>query len=116
MAMKREQEFIKKRLDDELAMLYFNREEEVLRRTHPRSWHERLKALWNKELEVPLLPIGMSVAMLFAVVAVTQLQDFQNRQDTPSGDHRQLIEAGGNTYWKDDYEKVVNAVEGDHKS
>lgn len=115
MAMKREQEFIKKRLDEELGTLHFTKESEVLRRTHPHSWQERLKAFWNKEIEVPLFPLGMSMAVILTVVAVTQLQSAMDKGDS-NEEQRQLIEAGGNTYWKDDYEKAVALVEDDLQS
>ncbi|WP_239616009.1 hypothetical protein [Cohnella mopanensis] len=117
MRTKREQEreFIKNRLDEELGTVHFTREAEVLRRSHPRSWLERLKALWNKEIEVPLFPLGVSMAVIIAVVALTPLQ---NSMDTDNSheEQRQLIEAGGNTYWKDNYEKAVAMVESNPQS
>jgi hypothetical protein len=117
MEMKRdtEREFIKKRLDEELSALYFTRDDEVLRRAHPRSWKERLAALWNKEIEVPLFPLGVSMAVILTVVTLTQLESFMDADGTLE-EQRQLIEAGGNTYWKDDYEKAVASVESDLQS
>ncbi|QMV43096.1 hypothetical protein [Cohnella cholangitidis] len=117
MEMKRdmEREFIKNRLDEELSALHFTKENEVLRRTHPRSWKERLTALWNKEIEVPLFPLGASMAVILTVITLTQLQSFMDA-DGSLEEQRQLIEAGGNTYWKDDYEKAVASVESDLQS
>ncbi|TVY01194.1 hypothetical protein [Cohnella terricola] len=111
--MNRERERIKNRLDEELGGLQFGGQEETLRRTHPRSWRDRLRAFWNKEIEVSLLPLGASLAVILAVAAIYQLSDAKNDSgDTDWRDGRQLVEAGGNTYWKDDYERAVASIEG----
>ncbi|WP_256758917.1 hypothetical protein [Cohnella sp. WQ 127256] len=115
--MKLEQEFIKEQLDEELGEMRFSKGVEVLERTHPRTWRTRWKALWNKELELPILPVGIGVAIILAVVMINQLGDAQEGIDASitNQKQRQLIEAGGNTYWKDEFEKAVGSVEGDHK-
>ncbi|MFB9275693.1 hypothetical protein [Cohnella cellulosilytica] len=100
-----------KRLREELDELRFGGQEDVLRRTHPRSWRDRLLALWNKELEVPVVPLGLSFAVLLAVVAASQLRGPDDGDDASTG--RQLVEVGGNTYWKDDYERAVASIESD---
>jgi len=113
MKMNRERERIKKRLDEELGGLRFGGQEETVRRTHPRSWRDRLRTFWNKDIEIPLLPLGASLAVILAVAAIYQLSDAKNDSgDSAQQDERQLIEAGGNTYWKDDYERAVASIEG----
>ncbi len=114
MRPEQEQEFIRKKLEEELEELRFLKGAEVLNRTHPRSWRAKLRALWNYELELPLIPIGASFAVLLAILFVTPLkEDMGKGEPTEDRPHsgRQLVEAGGNTYWKDDYEKAVKGVE-----
>ncbi|WP_158629981.1 hypothetical protein [Cohnella sp. AR92] len=112
--MRPEQEFIRKKLDEELGDLHFLKSAEVLERTHPRSWRAKLRAIWNYELELPLIPISASLAVLLAILFVVPFKGDvykgERRGDSPHAD-RQLVEAGGNTYWKDDYEKAVEDVE-----
>jgi hypothetical protein len=119
MKTEQEQEFIRRRLEEELGDLRFLKGAEVLDRTHPRSWRAKLRALWNYELELPLIPIGASFAVLLAIFLVDQLQEDTGKgQPTVdmSRSGRQLVEAGGNTYWKDDYEKAVEGVESKDQS
>jgi hypothetical protein len=108
-----ERESMNKRLREELDGLRFGGQEDVVRRTHPRSWRDRLRALWNKELEIPVVPLGLSFAVILAVVAASQLRSPEDDGDAASGEARQLIEVGGNTYWKDDYERAVASIESD---
>jgi len=108
-----ERERMNDKLQDELKELRFGGQENVLRRTHPRSWRDRLASLWNKEIEVPVLPLGLSFAVILAVVAASQIRDSDGGE--ASSDRRQLIEVGGNTYWKDDYDKAVASLESDGK-
>jgi len=115
--MDRELESIRNKLDEEMGELRFSRAEDVLRRTHPRSWRDRLLAFWNKELEVPVLPVGLSLAVILAVVAADRLKGTGHGQEPgAAASERQLIEAGGNTYWKDDYERAVAAIEAKDQS
>ncbi|MFC4597606.1 hypothetical protein [Cohnella hongkongensis] len=100
-----------KRLREELEELRFGGQENVLRRVRPRSWRDRLLALWNKELEIPVVPLGLSFAVILAVVAAAQLRNPDGGEEDASMDRRQLIEVGGNTYWKDEYEKAVASIE-----
>jgi len=115
--MDRERESIRNKLDEELRELKFERAEDVIRRVHPRTWRERLSGIWNKEIEVPVLPLGMSFAVILAVVAVSHLRTSGDEgKSGRNGEERQLIEAGGNTYWKDEYERAVAAIEAEGQS
>jgi hypothetical protein len=111
--MKAEREHYKKKLDEELGEIRFTKEAEVLGLTHPRTWRQSLSALWNKEFEISLLPLGMSMAVIIAITAVAQLRSSEESEGPQPGKQRQLIEAGGNTYWKDNYERAVASLEGD---
>jgi len=106
--MRPEQKRIRTKLDEELGELRFQRSEEVLARAFPRSWKGRLKAFWNKELEVPLFPLGVSLT--FLLIVMSSFLYPKQTGETPQ-EHKQLVEAGGNTYWKEDYEKAVAANE-----
>ncbi|QTH41465.1 hypothetical protein J4772_28600 [Cohnella sp. LGH] len=100
-----------KRLREELEELRFGGQEDVVRRTHPRSWSDRLLALWNMELELPIVPLGLSFVILLAVAAASQLRSFSDDGSEAADNRRELVEVGGNTYWKDDYERAVAAIE-----
>jgi len=105
-----ERESMNKRLQEELGGLRFGGQENVLRRTHPQTWRDRLLALWNKELELPVVPLGLSFVVLLAVAAASQLRSSDDGSEA-ADNRRELVEVGGNTYWKDDYEKAVASIE-----
>lgn len=101
------------KLEEELKEMRFSKGAEVLNRTHPRSLPAKLRALWNYEIEVPLIPLGASFAVLLVILLAVQFEEHSDKDDM-TGDmppDRQLVEAGGNTYWKDDYDKAVKRVE-----
>lgn len=111
---KKERESIKENLNAELADVDFTRAADVLRRTHPRTWQQRFTAWWNRELSLPIIPIGIGFVLLLFLVGVVQLRDYA---DLPRSSHHgnELVQAGGNTYWKKDYERAVAMLEGDAK-
>lgn len=107
--MSTERETIKKQLDEELQGIQFTGHERVIKQTHPPTLRARLFALWNKEIEIPVMPIG-AIGVIFLVIALTlpqlKVEDSLKNSMQQSG-HRELIVAGGNTYWKDIYEQAV---------
>ncbi len=106
--MQQERETIHRRLKDELSEVYFDQTDLVLQRTHPRTWGQRIRMLWNREIELPLVPIGLAAAFLIGIAI------FQQGADPQQGDPltpRQMVEAGGNIYWADAYEKAVSSRE-----
>ncbi|MBD2843863.1 hypothetical protein IDH44_01550 [Paenibacillus sp. IB182496] len=103
-----EQAAVRARLEEALGGLRFGGKAAVLRRTHPATRRERLAAWWNRELEVPVLPAG---ALLLAGVLILALA-YGPWDDSiaPTAVHepkRTLVEAGGNLYWQDEYERAV---------
>ncbi|ASA19434.1 hypothetical protein [Paenibacillus donghaensis] len=103
---------MKRKLDEELGPVRFTGQDRVLRQTHPRSLGSRLHALWNKELEIPLRPVGaLGAVLLVAAFALNPLRSSETpqpaQQPVQQSAHRELIEAGGSTYWKDVYEQAV---------
>ncbi|MCI3923012.1 hypothetical protein MO973_22575 [Paenibacillus sp. TRM 82003] len=106
---------MKKALDAELDPIRFAGRDEVLRRTTAPGRRERLRAWWETELELPLAPVGAAAALLLAVGIgwFASYAPGEPGEDGSTADAgvKELIEAGGNTYWKDDYERAVAMLE-----
>ncbi|SEM95856.1 hypothetical protein SAMN05192533_107144 [Mesobacillus persicus] len=100
--MRQEKEAIKKRLNDELQHVKFTQHQEVLNRTHPVSAKEKLATFWNKEIEIPLVPVFAIFSLLIFSWGMGMEQKQQNHSIS-----RQLVEVGGNVYWEDELERVV---------
>lgn len=94
---------IKQQLDKELQHIRFTKQHEVLKRTHPVDFKERLASFWNKEIEIPLLPICTIITCLFLSVGIWGFTNEKEHQPL----QRELVEAGGNVYWKDQLERAV---------
>lgn len=111
--MNNEREAIKQQLDDELNAVQFTDHERVIRQTHPPTFGARMYSLWNKEIEIPIKPLG-AIAVIFLVTSLTLRQPHIGeapQQSIQPHEQRELIEAGGNTYWKDIYEQAVKEHE-----
>ena len=85
---------LKQAIDEELSDVTFNGKDAVLRRTHPKTNQEKLSALWNKEVQVPLIPLG---AALFLMITAGTLVSIPGDDEA----ERELIERGGSYYWSD---------------
>ncbi|KAA1183511.1 hypothetical protein [Paenibacillus sp. B2(2019)] len=108
-----ERETIKQQLDEELQLIHFKGHERVLKMTHPPTFGARLIAFWNKEIEIPAKPIG-AIGAIILVVSLTLHQPevkHPTQQNVQQQQTRELIEAGGNTYWKDIYDQAVKRHE-----
>lgn len=92
---------ITQKLNDELAHFSFSGTKKVLKRTHPKTWQEKLLHWLNKEISVPVVPIGVTVVIFLSVSIVPSLLDDHTEQSP-----RQMIQVGGNYYWSDLYEAV----------
>lgn len=106
-------ETIRQRLEDELAHVTFSGHDRVLEQTHPPNLRARLAALWNKELEIPLGTLGAAAAVLTTGVLLFYAPQItvKQQQSIEVQERRELIETGGNTYWKDLYEQAVKQHE-----
>lgn len=103
--MKREKEKFKQKLDDELQYVKFTKQEDVLNIVNQVTWKEKFSSFMNKEIEIPLMPIITTVSLLFLSWG---LWTFTNEKDSqPLLTHQELVEAGGNIYWKDQLERAV---------
>jgi len=110
-----EQSILKQELDRELSHLKFSKQADVIRRTHPTTLRGRLRALWNKELELPVIPLGTAFALLFTAAFLYHggRQPKSHPEPVPGGtpEQRVLIEAGGSIYWKDEIERRLSQHE-----
>lgn len=102
-------ERFKNKLDQELEHIQFTKTTTVIEQVSSKTWGQRLRSLWNKEIEIPLVPMSI-VGMLFVVI-VFQPWQFIDRGEVLHHQERQLIEVAGNTYWKNDFEKLVILIE-----
>jgi hypothetical protein len=103
MEVENEKNKVKKQLEQELQNVRFTKHQEVMNRTHPVSFKHKLASFWNKEIEIPLLPIGAALTLLLFSWGIS---GFNPEQQTTTPE-RELVEFGGNMYWKDELEKVV---------
>ncbi|SHF86332.1 hypothetical protein [Ornithinibacillus halophilus] len=101
-----EKKRFKNQLDHELQNIHFNKQEEVLDKAYPTTWKQKLSKLWNKEIDIPLLPVGaVFVLMLFGYGYKDIFNNDRMYED------KELVEIAGNTYWKDELEKVMGKYE-----
>lgn len=112
--MSRDKESAKTRLDEELSELRFTEQADVLKRAFPKTRSERLRALWNKEIELPVVPGVTAALLLFVFLGIQRIPGSEPDPAVPPA--RQLVETGGNTYWKDELEKAVTHAENQNKS
>lgn len=114
--MDQEQKVITQQLLQELNELHFEGHHQVIKQTHPTSWKQRLAARWNKEIELPLLPSSMVLALF--IIALIYIQGQAKHQDeiVIASNQPKLIEEGGNTYWEDLYQKAVVRIENQSKN
>jgi hypothetical protein len=114
--MNQQRQRIKHKLDSELADIRFDRTDDVVKRTHPKSWVSRGRALWNKEIELPLMPVSTALVLLLTAAAIYHYKAPAADPELALLDKRQLIETGGNFYWQDEFDRVVNRIENQTKS
>ncbi|MED5015781.1 hypothetical protein P9847_00500 [Paenibacillus chibensis] len=107
--MEQEQQFnLKEQLESELSGLRFTREAEVIKRTHPVTFRGRLRAFWNKELELPVVPLGTAFALLLTSTFLYHAVRPPKSGPEMSGEvpqQRELVKSGGSIYWKDEIER-----------
>ncbi|WP_404350976.1 hypothetical protein LG311_07865 [Sutcliffiella horikoshii] len=104
----KEKQAVKERLDHELKDFHFTGCEKVIQKTHPKSFVEKLSSFWNKEIELPVLPIVLAATLIFSTIS---LRDDLNSEVTTTQAEREIIQIAGYTYWKDDYERAVKLHE-----
>lgn len=110
---------LKNLLDRELADLQFHKEADVIARTHPATWRGRLRSFWNKELELPVIPLGTAFLLTFVSAflfhAARQPETGPDMKNAGT-QQRELIKAGGSMYWKDEIERRLSKHENSGES
>lgn len=105
MDMSQEKEKLKQKLDDELRHVKFTKQQDVLSQINHVTWKEKLSSFLNKEIEIPLMPFFAATTIVFLSWGIWT---FTNEKDHhPLISHQELVEAGGNIYWKDQLERAV---------
>lgn len=108
--MNGERESYKHKLDEELEeiTLPIARRNAIIAQAYPKGWRAQLKAIWNTELEIPLLPAGAAFVLLLAAVVILKVQDSQTDLEGMTGQSvKEIIVVDGNSYWKDEFDKAV---------
>lgn len=113
--MNQEQKTITQQLKKELAELQFTGHTKVIRRTHPTTWRQKMISWWNKEIELPLLPIGTALAAVIIVMSIIPGQSAP-KETNDLAKPRVLVEEGGNIYWEDVYKRAVVRIENQTKN
>lgn len=108
--MNKEQQQAQAQLEAELEQVHFSLQEQVLSRAFPKSRGERLRALWNKELQLPVIPLGLAAAVLLSLAVMSSLPRTGPGMKTADRS-RELVHVAGNIYWKDEYERAVALLE-----
>lgn len=97
---------IKQQLDDTLEHIHFTAQQDVLHRVRKKQWKEKFTDIWNKEIEIPLLPIGAACMLLFfSMYAGTSDKGTENNKKVQ-------VEFGGYVYWEETLAKVGKQHEG----
>ncbi len=103
--MKNRRKTLKKQLDKEMNQITFSKQQEVMDRLHPLSFKQKALLIWNKEIELPLLPL------VAAVVVFLTLGIKYNDATHIAQPKDELVEIDGYRYWKGDLEKMVTRYE-----
>ncbi|WP_100373651.1 hypothetical protein [Bacillus sp. FJAT-45037] len=88
-----ERKQIKSLLDEELSTVRFKKKEDVLKRTHPKTFKQKWEAWLNEEISVPVIPTTSFTVLLLAVGIFTMLET--NPETT-----NHIVEFGGNLYYQ----------------
>jgi hypothetical protein len=87
-----EREEVKRCIDEQLEHIQFTKQKEVLKRTHPKTAREKWVSWWNQEMTVPVVPVTSVAALLLVINMMVD-------SDSPTQTN-QLVEVGGNVYYK----------------
>lgn len=112
--MRSEEQEMAEQLKQELEEIRFLGAEKVISRTFPKSSRERLSSLWNKEVEISAAAIGYfgaAAAVLLLGGLLWREAIVKPAVSVPLQMSNELLEAGGNYYWKDQYERMVARLE-----
>lgn len=100
--MPNDQKELNQKLNKELKQLTFTKADIVIKKTHPKDFQEKFQEWWNKEVSVPLFPVGVASIVIITASIVPPL--FQ--AEVPIEMTREIVQVGGNFYWSDLFERV----------
>lgn len=107
--MKRQHQTIKQQLDNELEHLTFTKQRAVINHIQQQTWRQKCAAMWNKEIEVPLVPV---TTVSFTLLLCFGIAFSGDSDSTPAHSYSdETIKVGGNVYWKEDFEELVMQYE-----
>ncbi|MDE5414071.1 hypothetical protein [Alkalihalobacterium chitinilyticum] len=87
---------IKQKLQEQLEEHTFQKTQAVLKRTHPKTWSERLNRWLNHEVDIPLVPASATVCALLLVITLPFV--FLNEETEHQGE---LVDMKGSIYWSE---------------
>ena len=105
--MKKANRQLKNHLDKELTQIQFSGQLEVMNKINQITWKDKLHRLWNKEISIPLIPVGAVLALCIFWIGYKEIPQ-DERKNTNSG---VLISVAGSYYWKDDFERMMSENE-----
>jgi hypothetical protein len=109
--MKRQREAFKKQLDCEMNDIKFSKQREVMDRLHSITWKQKARSIWNKEMELPLLPLAAICTVICLSLGVKYITNYDYMSHPVTTKADELVEIAGYVYWKDDLEKMVARYE-----
>jgi hypothetical protein len=107
--LKKTNELLKNQLDKELGPIQFSRHQEVLSSVYPKTWKQKFRRLWNKEITIPLLPVSAAFVLFIVMIGYVEIRPTD--PSITSNQERVLIDVAGNYYWKDDFERELKKHE-----
>ncbi|WP_216830347.1 hypothetical protein [Alkalihalobacterium elongatum] len=89
-------EKLHQKLEQELNAHTFQNTEAVIKRTHPKTWSERVSRWLNKDIEVSLLPVSATVcgALLLVTLPFVSINDSADQKG-------ELVNLKGSIYWSE---------------
>lgn len=107
-----EQANVKAQLDAELSELRFQGSERVFRSVGRVTFRQKLRAFWNAEVGLPVLPLAAIVVIAAGTWMFSRIRPEQPGAGTAEETvAARVIEAGGNHYRQDEYERMVASLE-----
>ncbi|MEN2768434.1 hypothetical protein [Ornithinibacillus xuwenensis] len=100
-----EKERIKAHLNNELKHTHFTKQQDVLKRVYPHTWKQKIVTLWNKEIQIPIIPI--TALFVLVMVSVGSLENSPTDSIDEHNKERVLVDIAGNYYWEDEFERAL---------
>lgn len=109
--MNKQRQTLKKQLDNELKHLTFSNQQDVVDRLQSITWKQKAMLIWNKEIELPLLPIAAICMVICLSLGMKYIAGNGSISDSTARKTGELVKIDGYVYWKDDLEKMVARYE-----